>query len=141
MDKATKDALIRLVQDHKIQAGISLAVAMGVWHFKGHEGTRSPIHRVQDIIDLLKEQGRLLISDVDKILHFTESWPVSTKGTSDADLKWVTRVGYIGAVILLAATAIDIQHQIRKPDPELKAGGIKKMHYMGEPPEPTKSPW
>ncbi len=128
MDKKTTKALGKLVQDHKLQAGISLAVALGVWHFKGHEGMRQPVHKVGEIVDLLKEQDRLLISDEDSILHIIKAEVVS------GSLVWVSRIAYIGAVILLAANAIDIQRQIREPEPEK----IKKLSKKDKPkPHPT----
>lgn len=127
MDKKTTEALGKLVQDHKLQAGISLAVAMGVWHFKGHEGRRQPVHKVGEIVDLLKEQDRMLISDADSILHIIKAEVVS------GSMVWVSRIAYIGAVVLLAANAIDIQRQIREPEKP-----IKKLSKKDKPkPHPT----
>lgn len=109
---SAQENLKRLVQDHKIQAGIGLAVAMGVWHFKGHEGMREPTYKVGEVIDVLKENERMLISDPDAILHIVKAEQVV------GSLCWVSRVAYIGAVVILAANAIDIQRQLREPDPE-----------------------
>jgi hypothetical protein len=117
--------LKRLVQDHKIQAGIGLAVAMGVWHFKGRGGMRQPIYKTGEVIDVLKENERMLISDPDGILHIVKAEQV------EGSLCWVSRVAYIGAVVILAANAIDIQRQIREPEPESKHDYYKdKAGYL-----------
>jgi len=97
----------RLIQDHKIQAGIALAVAMNVIHYSGDEALHGNIlWHVDDIIEVLKNKDRVLISDPDGVLCCEGKVCTST-------LRAVSRVAYIGAVVILAANAIDIQRQLR----------------------------
>lgn len=114
MNEKLKKSVSRLVQDHKIQAGIGLAVALGVWHFKGHEkGNYEPIYKVGEVIDVLKNQDHIVLSDQDSVLHFDRVASVAKRPS----FKCVSRVAYIAAVVVLAANAVDIQHQISKHEP------------------------
>jgi hypothetical protein len=112
---AEKKALENLVRDHKIQAGIGLAVAMGVWHWSGlRKIEENVIWQVGDIIEVLKDKSKILISDQDNVLCCAGELYVSPGGKKSKLLRVVSRVAYIGAVVILAANAIDVQRQLRE---------------------------
>jgi len=116
----TQENLKRLVQDHKIQAGIGLAVAMNVMHWHGDRNrTDERIWKVGEIIDLLTYEKRILISDPDGVLSCKGAPYMGISGDRPHKLlRIVSRVAYIGAVVILAANAVDIQRQLREPEKE-----------------------
>jgi hypothetical protein len=113
--KVERSALEDLVRDHQIQAGIALAVAMNVIHFSGDRGEEQVIWKVGDVIDVLKNEEHVLVSDPDGILCCDGSIYRRTAGRASETIRSVTRVAYIGAVVILAANAVDIQRQIQTP--------------------------
>lgn len=129
-----KRLLEHLVQDHKIQAGIALAVSMNVWHWRGDTRCHAEkIWRVEEIIEVLKTKHQILISDPDGTLCCEGRIYVGVIGGRPSEsLRFVSRVAYIGAVVILAANAIDIQRQLRESAPPDK---------MPPPPESLRSPF
>jgi hypothetical protein len=116
MDAQTSKGLEHMVRDHAVQAGIALAVALGVWHWKGpRQQFDKKLWRVEEIIQALKEQEHILISDHDGILHCVGRHLPGAEG-KNTSLKWVTPGAYLAAVVVLAANAVNVCKQLREAE-------------------------
>jgi hypothetical protein len=92
----------------QVQAGVAVAVALGVLHYKT-EGARGEfiVIEAEEILALIRERSQICILDPDKILNTGVGVPVG-----DTSRRWVPRGDYAQAAQLLGAQTIDIMRQV-----------------------------
>jgi hypothetical protein len=100
----------QLVSGQQLQHGIALAVAQNVWHWKPGKFGEFRIWTTEDIIEVLRENTKIEISDFDDVMGVTGEQVGSTTK------KWVQRAEYVRGVLLLSSSTIDILRQLRESE-------------------------
>jgi hypothetical protein len=91
--------LRNLYQRYDQQLGIAFAIAKGVWHWKAkHVSQGERLHTTEAVLDALKVNGQILVSDHGKILGDVGREECSHTSTGTVHLRWIEKDKYLVAV-------------------------------------------